>query len=90
MMGRFRIESERLDEDKSPGNFEFTIDSIEYSDHSTNRKLTWEEVKELRIIKSVLFIIVDPLKGDILALGKEEIGNDNFKKLLKFIESRKK
>ncbi len=90
MMERQRIEAERLGEQMSNGIFEFNDDNIKYSDSSVNRTLTWEEVKEFQVKNSVLFIIVEATKGDILALGKEEIGDINFKKLREFIKLKEK
>lgn len=70
------------------GIFEFTDNSLRYTDKLHTRDIQWTEFKKYKVIDSNLFLILEREKGDIMAIGEQEIGTDNFNKVVDFIKTK--
>ena len=89
----FKITKKKLFENKSDfgkGIFEFTENSLKYIDNIETRDIKWNEFESYKIIKSNLFLILEQEKGEIMAIGKNEIGSENFEKVIIFIKTKLK
>ncbi len=87
------ITKEKLFENKSDfgnGVFEFTEYSLKYIDKLETKEIKWNEFESYKIIESNLFLILDEEKGEIMAIGKNEIGSKNFEKVITFIKTKLK
>lgn len=72
------------------GVFEFTSQSLKYSTKSEIRDINWNEFEGFKIVKSNLLLILNQKNGEIVAIGKKEIGNEYFKKIVDFIKLKLK
>ena len=70
--------------------FEFNENSIKYIDKFTTREIEWTEFKNYKIVESNLLLILEQDKGDIMAIGKNEVGNLSFDKIIDFVKSKLK
>lgn len=88
-----KITKEKLSENESDlgnGIFEFTKNSLKYIDKLQTRDIKWSEFKSYKIVESNLFLILEQEEGDIMAIGENEIGNENFEKVIDFVKTKLK
>ncbi len=79
-----------VESDFGIGIFEFKDDSIGYADKNITRDIKWTEFKEYKVIESNLIMPLEPEKGDIIIIGKSEVGNENFQKIVEFVKTKLK
>ncbi|MFD1014642.1 hypothetical protein [Winogradskyella rapida] len=72
------------------GIFEFKDDSIEYADKNITRDIKWTEFKGFKVMKSNLLMILEPDKGDIMIIGENEVGSQNFQRIVEFVKHKLK
>lgn len=70
------------------GTFEFLPDKLRYTDDLTSSSISWTDFEGYKVVKSNLLMIVNQKKGNILIIGEKEIGTNNFKKVISFVEQR--
>ena len=88
-----KITQEKLSENQSDfgnGIFEFNESSLKYIDKLQTRDIKWNEFKNFKIVESNLFLILDQEKGDIMAIGEDEIGKESFEKMIEFVKIKLK
>ncbi|MGB3607170.1 hypothetical protein [Psychroserpens sp.] len=88
-----KLTKEKLSESESDfgnGIFEFTENSLKYIDKLQTRDIEWTEFKDFKIVESNLLLILDQEKGDIMAIGENEIGIENFVKIIDFVKTKLK
>ena len=72
------------------GIIEFNEVYLTYIDKTQSRQLNWAEFDGYKIIKSNLLLVLDQKKGDIMVIGEDEIGSENFKKIIEFVKTKLK
>ena len=72
------------------GIFEFKEESIKYVDKNTKRDIKWTDFKGFKVKESNLLMILEPDKGDIMIIGKNEVGGENFEKIIEFVKTKLK
>ena len=70
------------------GIFEFNDEYVVYMDETMCSKTGWPNFEGYNLVKSNLFLIRKKVDGDMLVLGKGEIGEMNFNKLIELIKSK--
>jgi len=70
------------------GVFDFNDDYVIYMDEIMCSKTKWSEFEDYKLVKSNLFLIRKKVDGDMLVLGKNEIGEMNFIKLIELTKSK--
>lgn len=79
-----------VESDFGNGIFEFKEHSIKYIDKNITRDVKWNEFKGFKVVKSNLLLILEPDNGDIMIIGENEIGSENFKKTVEFVKTKLK
>ena len=88
-----KITKEKLSENQSDfgnGIFEFSENSLKYIDKLQTRNIKWNEFKNFKVVRSNLFLILEQEKGDIVAIGKDEIGHESFERVIDFVKTKLK
>ncbi|QNK78161.1 hypothetical protein H7F37_03505 [Winogradskyella sp. PAMC22761] len=79
-----------VESDFGNGIFEFKDESIKYVDKNITRDIKWTEFKGFKIKESNLLMLLEPEKGDIMIIGENEIGSENFKKIVELVKTKLK
>ncbi|WP_418602897.1 hypothetical protein [Hwangdonia sp.] len=88
-----KITKEKLSENQSDfgnGIFEFTENSLKYIDKLQTRDIKWNEFKSFKEVESNLLLILEQEKGEIMAIGKNEIGDESYEKVVDFVKTKLK
>jgi len=86
-----KISKKKLSECESDfrsASFEFTKNSLKYIDKLRAVDIKWSAFKNYKIVASNLFLILEQEKGEILAIGQKEIGNEDFEKVIAFVKTK--
>ena len=68
--------------------WEFNEEYFRYKDYQFDAKMRWEIFKRFRIIEKNLFMDLDVGNNSSYILGQNEVGEENFLKVTKFVESK--
>lgn len=79
-----------VESDHGNGIFEFKNESLKYVDKHITRDIKWSEFKGFKIKDSNLIMFLEPEKGDILVIGENEIGSENYKWIIAFVKTKLK
>ncbi|CAL2092820.1 hypothetical protein [Tenacibaculum sp. 190524A05c] len=74
--------------DSTTGIFEFNDDTIIYIYNDTKTETDWKDFKKFKIIDSNLLLVLNQEEANIMAIGENEIGKENFSKLIDFVKSK--
>jgi hypothetical protein len=79
-----------VESDFGNGIFEFKDESIKYVDKNITRDIKWTEFKGFKVMDSNLIMPLESEKGDIMIIGENEVGNEDFKKIVEFVKTKLK
>lgn len=85
-----RIKAYIAEENKIPkyGVFEFKEDCLVFLDDFSETTTDWGDFQEYKIVKSNLLMMRNKEQGDIMVIGKSEIGESEFKKVISFVKRK--
>lgn len=67
---------------------EFNEDYFFFKNHKMEAKINWIAFKNFRIVNKNLFLYIDELNTISYILGQNEIGDNEFEKVIRFIETK--
>ncbi len=70
------------------GIFEFRDDCLRFSNDFYCTWIKWEDFKKYKVTKSNLLLIQKKNREDVLVIGKSEVNNTEFQKILSFVEKK--
>lgn len=79
-----------VESDFGNGIFEFKEDSVKYLDKNITRDIKWTEFRGYKVMESNLLMILEPDKGDIMIIGENEVGSQNFTRIVEFVKTKLK
>ncbi|WP_138434635.1 hypothetical protein [Winogradskyella algicola] len=87
-MSRIKALIDKENEIPKYGIFEFNKDCLVFTDDFSETKTEWNDFQEYKIVKSNLLLMRNKEQGDIVVIGKSEIGEIEFKNVISFVKEK--
>lgn len=89
-MSRLKAYFEKENKIPEYGVFEFKEDCLIFADNFSQTETKWEKFQEYKIVKSSLLLMRNSEQGDIMVIGKSEVGETEFNKITTFVKRKLK